>query len=419
MATEAAPIREIALSTFQERLEIRARRLPIEGILETTFRCNLRCVHCYVNEPVGDREIQERELSLQRQKQLIDEIAAAGTMHLLLTGGEILVRPDFAEIYLYAIQKGLLVTLFTNGTLVTEKIADLLDEWRPERVEISLYGMTRETYEKVTDIPGSYDKCLEGIARLVARRIPLKLKTMALTWNQHEIEAMEAYAKGLGLEFKFDGLLNPRVDCGANRNGELQLSPEQMMALDLESPWRMQEFKDFCEKFVPPAGQPVAHERLYTCGAGETSFTVDPYGKLQLCQLSRKAFFDLKTGTFDEGWNEYFPKLRARTWQTNAVCRTCNLLSLCGSCPGAAEMEHGDPEAVVAGFCEIAHRRAHAAMGESCGHRPDATCCLGRGELAKRPPEEVARLVESSCGGACGSHAESAPPRLIQIERRR
>ena len=97
------------------------------------------------------------------------------------------MRPDFPELYLYALRRGLLVTIFTNGTLVTDGIAELFDEYRPETVEISLYGMTRETYEKVTGIPGSYDKCIAGIERLVARGIPLTLKTMALTWNQHEI----------------------------------------------------------------------------------------------------------------------------------------------------------------------------------------------------------------------------------------
>jgi radical SAM protein with 4Fe4S-binding SPASM domain len=419
MATEALPIREIPLSLFQQRIGIGRQRLPVQGTLETTFRCNLRCVHCYVNEPVGDREIQDQELSTARLKQLIDELVAAGTFQLLLTGGEVMVRPDFAEIYLYAIRSGLIVTIFTNGTLVTDKIADLFDEYRPESVEISLYGMSRETYEKVTGIPGSYDKCLEGIARLARRGVPLKLKTMALTWNQHEIAEMKAYAAGLGLDFKFDGLLNPRVDCGANRNGELQLSAEQVLALDLATPGRRQEFVDFCAQFVPKAETPVAHERVYTCGAGETSFTVDPYGKLQLCQLSRKSYFDLKQGTFDEGWNVYFPKLRARTWQTGSVCRTCNLIALCGSCPGAAEMEHGDPEAVVAQFCEIAHLRADMAMGESSGHKADASCCLGRGVLASRPAQDVERLINSSCGsGGCGNH-ETEPPKLIQIALKR
>src|SRR5687768_13165446 len=124
---------------FRERVGIDARRIPIEGTVETTFRCNLRCAHCYVNEAVGDFATRDRELSLERLKELIDEIVAAGTLFVLFTGGEILVRPDFPELYEYAVKKGLLVTVFTNGTLVTDRIADLFAEYRPDTIEISLY----------------------------------------------------------------------------------------------------------------------------------------------------------------------------------------------------------------------------------------------------------------------------------------
>jgi len=413
---DAPVVVEVPFSDLQRRLGLPQRRLPLQGTLETTFRCNLNCVHCYVNQPAGDAHERARELPLERLTALIDEIAEAGCLEVLFTGGEVLVRHDFTELYLHAIRSGLLVTVFTNGTLLTERIADLFDAYRPHAVEISLYGMSRETYERVTRVPGSYDRCLEGIGRLVERGIPLKLKTMALTWNQHEVAAMEAYARGLGLLFKFDGLLNPRVDCGANRNGELQLTAEQAIALDLQDSERMRELAEFCDRFVKREGPPVEHEYVYNCGAGHMSFTVDPYGHLQMCQLSRRDAFDVRSERFERGWNEHFPKLRARKWQTHSICRSCNLVSLCGSCAGAAEMETGDVEGLVPQFCEIAHLRAWEAMGESCGHRRDATCCLGHGGLAAAPAAETARATHAGCG-SCGSQPDAQP--LIQIQRAR
>jgi radical SAM protein with 4Fe4S-binding SPASM domain len=160
-------------------------------------------------------------------------------------------------------------------------------------------------------------------------------------------------------------------------------------------------------------------DKVYACGAGQTSFTVDPYGKLQLCQLSRRKFFDLSERPFAEGWNEYFPKLRAREWQTNAVCRSCSLISLCGSCPGASEMETGDIEGLVPQFCELAHIRAWEAMDGKSGHRRDATCCLGEGKLASVPPEQVQALLDAgeSAGGGCGCGDTSEAP-LIRLQRR-
>ena len=420
MASAPAPesggksLPEISFLEFRRQADVDGRRIPLQGTIETTFRCNLNCVHCYVNEPAASREEQERELSLDRLKGLVDEVVEEGCLFLLVTGGEALLRPDFPELYLHAIRRGLLVTVFTNGTLVTDRLADLFAEHRPERLEITLYGMTKETYDRVTRVPGAFEKCIAGIRRLVERGLPLTLKTMALTWNQHEVEEMEAYARGLGLEFRFDSSLNPRVDCGANRNSELQLSPERALELDLGNSDRLEDLRRFCERFTSP-GVERDTEHVYNCGAGQSSFTVDPYGRLQMCQLSRRSFHDVKAGRFVDGWHGLFPKLRARTWQTNDLCRRCNLLPLCGSCPGAAEMETGDPESIVPGFCELTHLRAWTVMGESSGHRRDATCCLGSGRLAARPNAEAA------LSGGCGSCRNAAPEpgeRLVRLERR-
>jgi radical SAM protein with 4Fe4S-binding SPASM domain len=408
LATE--PIAEITLAQLYDELQVEAHRIPIQGTIETTFRCNLNCVHCYVNQPVADRAARERELGTARLESLIDEIAEAGCLSLLLTGGEVLVRPDFPRIYLHALRRGLQVTVFTNGTLITDRIADLFDEFRPAGIEITLYGMTRATYERVTRVPGSFDRCLDGIRKLVARRLPLKLKAMALTWNVDEVPDMRAFARDLGLPFAHDSLLNGRVDCGANRNPELQLPPEKAVALDLDDPETVRRYR-FALAGLEGAPPPAEAERLYSCGAGQIAFTVDPTGQLQLCQLSRRSSFDLAADTFQRGWNEHFPRLREKKWQTHSVCRRCSLISLCGSCAGASELEHGDPETVVAHFCEITHLRSHAVLGEASGHKRDASCCLGR-------PGSGTKSASSPGCGSCSQGPQADRP-LIQLQRRR
>jgi radical SAM protein with 4Fe4S-binding SPASM domain len=409
----APRVPELELADLFDEWDVPGRRIPVEGILEPTFRCNLNCVHCYVNRPAGDLEARGREVPLPRLKALVDEIVEAGTLNLLLTGGEVLLRPDFEELYVHAVEKGLLVTVFTNGTLVTDRVADLFARHPPLLVEISLYGMTRETYERITRVPGSYDKCLEGIQRLLDRRVPLKLKTMAMAWNRHEVADMKRFAAERGLGFRYDGLLNARVDCGADRNGELQMSAPELLALELADPEgraRLEKTADFVREAAAQE-QPVVEE-VYSCGAGAVSFTVDPYGSLQMCQLSRKAAFDLAQHSFAEVWDHRFPELRARKWQKNDVCRSCSLISMCGSCPGAAELASGDIEAQVPRFCEIAHLRAYAMLGEESGHRRDATCCLGRGTLAAQPAATL------DTGHGCGSCGHATAPPLIQLERR-
>ena len=129
-------------------------RVPLQVSIEVTRRCPLECLHCYNNLPMADVEAKQRELSKEEHFRMLDELVAMGCFWILYTGGEIFARKDFLEIYTYAKKKGFLITLFTNGTIINEQIADYLAEWPPFAIEITLYGRTRETYEALTAIPG-------------------------------------------------------------------------------------------------------------------------------------------------------------------------------------------------------------------------------------------------------------------------
>src|SRR5882757_5732404 len=185
------------------------QRAPLEAAIEVTRRCPLECLHCYNNLPMGDLSARNRELSKEEHIRLLDDLSDLGTFWLLYSGGEIFARKDFLEIYTYAKKKGFLITLFTNGTLINDKIADYLAEWPPFSIEITLYGRTKETYEALTGIPGSYERCLRGIDHLRQRKLPLKLKTVPTTINKHEVVAMKDFVEQeLHLDFKFDSLVN-------------------------------------------------------------------------------------------------------------------------------------------------------------------------------------------------------------------
>ena len=171
-----------------------AMRLPLTGTIEVTRRCPLVCQHCYNNLPMGDVAARAQEMSLDEHRRLLDELSAAGCLWLLYTGGEIFARRDFLDIYTEARRRGFLITLFTNGTLISEGVADHLARFRPFAIEITLYGRTRETYERLTGVRGSFDRCLRGIHLLRERELPLALKTVAVTTNRHELAEMQAFA---------------------------------------------------------------------------------------------------------------------------------------------------------------------------------------------------------------------------------
>ncbi len=349
-------IQELSYGEWSEGFHKRLsdKRVPLSGSLELTFRCNNNCIHCYCNTPAYDRGEMAREMNIGMITNIISEIADEGCLWLLLTGGEPLLRPDFKEIYLHAKKKGMLITLFTNGTLINEEIADLLAEWKPFSTEITLYGATEKTYEAITGTKG-LRRCINGIELLLKNNVPLELKTMALRQNVNEIPLMKRYADGLGLKFRFDPMINARIDMD---KGPLatRLDTEDVLRLDLEDEKRLKEWKEFCDKYI---GHPDS-DRLYTCGAGVNSFHIDPYGNLAICIMARKDTYDLKLGRFKEGWYNFIGRLRDRTISSDNRCRRCELMSLCGQCPGWAQIEHGDDESPVDYLCEIAHKRAEA-----------------------------------------------------------
>ncbi len=361
---ECPHIPELKHSIFGQRLQQKTthQRIPLAGSIELTERCNLQCTHCYINQGVGDVRRRTRELTRYEWNGIFHQMADEGCLWLLMTGGEMFVRSDSLDLYAAAKKTGLIITLFTNGTTISPRIADYLTEWPPFAIEVTLYGATEQTYEAVTRIRGSYRRCMEGIERLLDRQLPLKLKAMALVSNWHELPAMQAYADSLGVEFRFDPLVNCRID-GSAAPTKLRLPPEQVVQLDLASDQRMADWRTFCEKFV---GTGTNADYLYCCGAGATSFHIDAYGQLSACLIARHPSYDLRTGSFRQGWRDFLAVVRQQKAPPDYPCSRCELLALCGQCPGWSQLEHGPMEGPmesalpVAYLHEVAHRRAEA-----------------------------------------------------------
>lgn len=355
---ERHKIPEMRYGEFSRRFhdKLGTLRLPLEGSIELSHRCNLKCAQCYVNEPAADEGIRQRELTVSDWSGIMDELAAQECLWLLLTGGEPLLHPDFLEIYTRAREKGFIVTLFTNGTLITPAVADHLVRWRPFAVEISLYGHTQATFEAVTGIPGSYERCRRGIRLLLERKIPLILKTAVLTLNQHELWDMENWAKELGLQFRFDAAMNPRLN-GSRTPCSVRLSPEKVVELDLAYASRSKAWQSFWEEYHDPPANPA---ELFHCGAGESMFHIDPYGNLSVCMMLREPSYNLAAGSFAAGWQDFLAAVRNQKRRTQQPCTACSLISMCGQCAGWSQLEHGDQESPVEYLCRIAHLRAQA-----------------------------------------------------------
>ena len=349
-------------------------RVPLQVSIEVTRRCPLECLHCYNNLPMGDLEAKRREMTKEEHFRVLDELAEMGCFWILYTGGEIFARKDFLEIYTYAKKKGFLITLFTNGTIINEQIADYLAEWPPFAIEITLYGRTRETYEALTMIPGSYDRCLRGIGLLKERGLPLKLKTVATSINKHEVVAMRRFAEEeLGVEFKMDGEINPRIDCSQSPLA-VRLTPEEVVALDMTNPRVGEEYMILVRQAL--VSQPPKMDTVYSCGAGMKSFAINPYGELSLCTSSQQDTFPLDKADIRHIWEGALLSQRTQKRTKITKCLGCQIRMLCGMCPANAELENGHRESPVEFLCHVAHLRA-VVVGAAVPEHGECEFCPG------------------------------------------
>ena len=399
------------------------KRTPVEVSLEVTRRCPLECQHCYNNLAMGDLTARNRELSKEEYASILTELADMGVIWLLFTGGEIFARKDFLEIYTMAKEKGFLITLFTNGILINEKIADYLVEYPPFAIEITLYGRTKETYEALTQMPGSFDRCMRGIRLLRERGLPLKLKTVGTKVNRHEVIGMKQFAEEeLGVDFKFESLINPRIDCSQSPLN-VRLSPEEVVALDLHWPKIAAEHRKNLENEVKSPF--VLGNAVYSCGGGDKGFAMDPYGHMSICVLSHQDTYDSRAGSVRQGWDEFLLSIRKRKRSRPKKCTTCQIRSVCSMCPANGELENGDPESPVEFLCEVAHLRAMALGFEVPAHGDCDLCndaerrqmlkdAAGRIVVRETDPSDwvsaqtllpvLNNAVAAGCGGCGSSH---------------
>jgi MoaA/NifB/PqqE/SkfB family radical SAM enzyme len=349
---EDSSVFQVKYGDFSQRLHEKGvkKGFPLNGEIDLTYRCNLKCGHCY-----GVCEPDKKELATGEVIRILDEMKHAGCLWLLLSGGEALLREDFREIYACAKKEGFIITLFTNGTLITPEVAACLREYRPFSVEVSLYGITRDTYESVTGVAGSFDRCMGGINLLLEHGLPLKIKTTVVTLNYHELWQIKRYVEEeLKVEFRFDAVISPKLD-GSRGPCNLRVSPEEVVKLDLTDEKRLEGWKEVCERFWGS----LHSDTLYSCGAGVSSFHIDPYGEMRLCSMARNPGWNLRQLNFQEGWQRLHRFRLQKSFSTNSKCRGCEI-ALCDWCPGWAQVENGDMEAPVEYLCRIAHLQARA-----------------------------------------------------------
>ena len=327
-------------------------RVPVSGSFDLTYRCNLRCVHCYAGHLTSRRACEADELGTAQVLRLLSGAAASGCLTLLFSGGEPMVRPDFAEVYRAARRLGMLVTVFSNATMLSDEVLGALVEYPPLKVEVSVYGASEAVYERVAGVPGSFRRAWQGIDRLTAAGVRVGLKTMILRENAREVAAVEETARRLGMSFRLDPLVTPRLD-GHPAPLAQRVDPRTAVDLELASEKRLHDTAAYAARQKAKASAPD----LYRCGAGVMAFHLDPAGVLRPCLMSRAHAFPAAGPGFAAAWRQAVAAMSGLRMAAEAECAGCPHVSLCGYCPGLFALETGSVHGHSDYVCKLGETR--------------------------------------------------------------
>ena len=296
--------------------------------LELTYRCNLKCVHCYIDE-----QDFGQELDFDTYRAVIDELARMGCSYVLLTGGEVSLHPAFPDIAEYAAGKGLLVNIYTNGYHLSDRLLGRLIDFHPNSISFSLYGAGPEVHDLVTGIPGSFEKSLRAVMACKCAGVDTFIKTIALKQNVSDLEALFQLGQRLNIPVSMAKLVLPSTH-GVKRCEDLGLDTanDYFELFQLEAKYK----HSFPKKREPNKG-------AFFCSAGLSTLSIDPYGDVRPCSSLKTIFGSVKHEKLQDIWERSEADLDRVLPKSpvSARCDSCDFAEYCSVCPGALTIKGG------------------------------------------------------------------------------
>ena len=308
-----------------------ARNIPISVQIDLTYRCNERCVHCYLDHD------DHGEMTTAEIKHLFEEMADAGVFILTLSGGEIFLRKDFFELLEYARRDlQFCVKLKTNALLIREREAARIRDLGVESIQISIYSHRPEVHDAITLIPGSLKRSLDAIRFLKSQGLRVIIANVLMVQNMADYPGVRALAAELGVECTLDPTITPMMDgdrgvlsLGVGRDELRQVFRDTALVGDVE---------EFCAVATNPDED--ALENL-PCSAGHTSCYVSPYGDVFPCVQFPLPTGNVRQRRFIDIWrhSDEMNDVRSIRLKDLSTCTSCTHVTKCSRCPGLAYLE--------------------------------------------------------------------------------
>lgn len=304
------------------------KRYPVQCNFELTPRCNFHCKMCYVRLDAQEIPTRGRELTTAEWIRLGEQAVDAGTFGVTLTGGEPLMRPDFAEIYEAYSEMGFWLTLQTNLSMLDEKTMALLEERPPKLIKSTLYGASDATYEKVCGVKDGLTKVRKGIELVQRADIPLMLVSTVIRDNAEDLNAIHQLAADYGLPLQHTHNV---LDSRRNGNHESILS-SRILYEDLTE-------EEKAEVHFKP--HPAIQSPLDLCGTYQSGgYWVLWDGRMSICAHMKMDYQPLNSSI-----EQCFYTMQQDLEQQYAThsCSECGNNTYCRACPAALYVEQTEP----------------------------------------------------------------------------
>jgi len=321
---------EISFAKWKERMIAAAKpsKTPVCATFELTPRCNLDCKMCYIHNQ-DSSALRDRELDTETWKRIFDEAYDCGMLFATLTGGECLLREDFKELYLHLWKKRVFLTVFTNGVMLDEDYVAFFKTYKPQKVQISLYGSSEEGYLNVTGHHG-FEKAVSAIRRLMATEILVQVAVTPSSYIKSDYISVLRFCKENGFRYKPGefSLIGNRDDSDKN---DYYLSIDEIVALSSEK--ALLSGPLVLPEFAPPpcGGFSTEAPKGLICNAGKVSAVISWDGRMYLCTTLPVSKASVLEMSYAEAWEK--TKEAAGEILLGAECVGCPYDKVCPKCP--------------------------------------------------------------------------------------
>lgn len=338
-ATEDAPEEEYIRGLVQQKC-FEEHRL-FTACLELTYRCNEKCIHCYVDTPCD----YGNEMTTDEVKDVIRQFRDLGCMGVLLTGGEATIRKDFIEIAQYVKSQGIMFDVYTNGLAVSDEVIDSLIQLKPNSISFSFYGGTAEVHDRITKVQGSFEKSLKTLLTIKCAGIDTYIKTVIMKDNVDDFENLLRLGKRICVP------VLPALSVMPSHGGK---SAEPFRLLDTE---KYMEVLRLEEEYQGKRFDTTVSKRgRYICASGLDSLSIDPFGGVHPCNAHPMSLGNVRETTIRDIWenSEHLKSLRnIRPVDLASDCDGCEHFDYCSVCMGSAIREN-EKLAPCSDTCKIA-----------------------------------------------------------------